>query len=136
MASKMNSTTHKVIDATYLPPVVQFAVPRHWDVKRIDVKQGKLYYKGELRSVPRKFDNFDIQVQYHEVTDINDNGWSVEEVFDESSDEEEIVFHCTNCKKAIIRDSQEHDLAKFDENDEEKWYCWQCPLPEACDEEE
>lgn len=60
---------------------------------------------------------------------------SDEEVFDESSEEEEIVFHCTTCKKAIIRNSQEHDFAKFDENDEDKWYCWECPLPEACDEE-
>ena len=134
----MNSTTHKVIDAVYLPPVLQFAVPKHWDVKRIEVKQGELYYMGKKKNVPKKFDNFDIQVEYNEVTEISDNGWQVEEVFTdhESSDEEDIVFHCTNCKKAIVRDSQEHDFAKFDENDEDKWYCWQCPLPEVCDEEE
>ena len=93
MNYKMNSNTHKVIDATYIPPVVQYAVPKHWDDKYIDVKQGHLFYKGERKIVPTKRNNFDINVKYYEVSELQNNGWSIEEVFNEdeywSLDEDE-----------------------------------------------
>jgi hypothetical protein len=57
---------------------------------------------------------------------------------DEEDVEEEvdIVFNCESCKKPIVRDSFEHDHSKFHEDDEDKWYCVDCPLPDEDEDEE
>jgi hypothetical protein len=44
----------------------------------------------------------------------------------------DIVFHCESCKKAIVRDSEDHDFSKCHE---EKWYCVDCPCEEEEEEE-
>jgi hypothetical protein len=49
-------------------------------------------------------------------------------------EEEDIVFHCESCKKAIVRDSEDHDFSKCDMED--KWYCVDCPCEEEEEEEE
>ena len=51
----------------------------------------------------------------------------------ESEKECDIVFHCESCKKAIVRDSEDHDFSKCHE---EKWYCVDCPCEEEEEEEE
>jgi hypothetical protein len=52
----------------------------------------------------------------------------------EEEEEEDIVFHCESCKKAIVRDSEDHDFSKCDMED--KWYCVDCPCEEEEEEEE
>ena len=49
-------------------------------------------------------------------------------------EEEEIVFCCEGCNRAIIRDSKEHDLCNT--RDGEIWYCMDCKLPSEKEEEE
>ena len=46
-----------------------------------------------------------------------------------------IVFCCKGCDKPIIRDSIDHDHCRYDENNEDDWYCVDCPIP-SDDEEE
>ena len=58
---------------------------------------------------------------------------SEKEEKEEKEDEEDIVFHCESCKKAIVRDSEDHDFSKCHE---EKWYCVDCPCEEEEEEEE
>ena len=54
--------------------------------------------------------------------------------------EPDVVFCCSTCKIAIIRDSEAHDLCVFDQDgDEDKWYCVDCGVPSdeelpKCDE--
>ena len=56
------------------------------------------------------------------------------ENWDCPSEEEEIVFCCEGCNRAIIRDSKEHDLCNT--RDGEIWYCMDCKLPSEKEEEE
>jgi len=46
---------------------------------------------------------------------------------DEEKECDDIVFHCESCKKAMVRDSEDHD---FSNCHEEKWYCVDCPCEE------
>jgi len=56
------------------------------------------------------------------------------EVVEVDEEPSEIVFCCTGCDKQIIRDSEDHDLSKFDPENEDDWYCVSCPVPEEEDE--
>lgn len=48
----------------------------------------------------------------------------------------DIVFCCTGCGVPIIRDSEAHDHARFDPNNEDDWYCVACPVPDTDDEDD
>ena len=60
MPSKMNRTTHKVIEGICIPQVWQFAVPDEWDNDDIVIRNGELFYKDEKQDVPMKFEEVDI----------------------------------------------------------------------------
>ena len=58
----------------------------------------------------------------------------VEYETEDEDEEPDIVFCCTGCDKQIIRNSEDHDLSKFDPENEDNWYCVSCPVPEEEDE--
>jgi len=58
---------------------------------------------------------------------------------DDSEEEEEdkpidIAFYCEGCDTPIIRDSEEHDNSKCDDEGK-KWYCEDCEVPEEEEDE-
>ena len=138
----MNDQSHKLITAEYIT-YVHYAVPRDWDLKDIDIKCGKifhhikydeLFYKGELQDAPSHEDAND--VNYPNIIEDN-NDDEVSQYFDcEEEEKPDIVFHCESCKKAIVRDSEDHDFSKCHEDHDEKWYCADCPCEEEEQEEE
>lgn len=42
--------------------------------------------------------------------------------------EHQIAFNCEGCDTPIVRDSEEHDNSKCDDEGE-KWYCEDCDVP-------
>ena len=88
MPSKMNRTTHKVIEGICIPQVWQFAVPDEWDNDDIVIRNGELFYKDEKQDVPMKFEEVDI----FSLAEQKQSDWDVEIIFEDeccSSDEEE-----------------------------------------------
>jgi hypothetical protein len=77
-ATTMNSETHKVITATFFTPEYHYAVPIEWELKDIDVKWGRLYYKGEQKEVPMQESEVDLKYP----TEINENEYDLEQFFD------------------------------------------------------
>lgn len=41
----------------------------------------------------------------------------------------DVVFNCFTCGIPVIRDSEAHNHSKFDEQNEDNWYCPYCPTP-------
>ena len=51
--------------------------------------------------------------------------WGIEtEDEKEEEDEEDIVFHCSRCDLAIVRNSREHDECAT--SDDKEWFCSPC----------
>jgi hypothetical protein len=48
---------------------------------------------------------------------------------------DDVVFCCKGCDKAIVMDSEDHNFAKCDEDNEDDWYCMDCPVPTIDDDE-
>ena len=92
----MNDQSHKLITAEYITDV-NYAVPREWDIKDIDIKYGELYYKGEHQVVPMHEDVNDMK--YPNIIEDNDDD-EVSQYFDcEEEEKEEIVLTVKRKKK-------------------------------------
>tara|TARA_R110000751_G_scaffold20203_1_gene59515 strand:- start:3019 stop:3423 length:405 start_codon:yes stop_codon:yes gene_type:complete len=131
MANSMNSETHKVISAFYEGPSTHYAIPMDWDLKDIKIRKGVLLYKGKPQVIPKIEHDGDENQSF--PAQVEDSDYAIEDLDFEEEEECDIVFHCESCKKAIVRDSEDHDFSKCHE---EKWYCVDCPCEEKDDEEE
>ena len=91
----MNDQSHKLITAEYITEV-NYAVPRDWEVKDIDIKYGELYYKGEHQVVPMREDEDDMK--YPNIIEDNDDD-EVSQFFDCVEEEEPEVIVLTVKRK-------------------------------------
>jgi hypothetical protein len=120
MPSKMNRTTHKVIEGICIPQVWQFAVPDEWDNDDIVIRNGELFYKDEKQDVPMKFEEVDI----FSLAEQKQSDWDVEIIFEDeccSSDEEEDEVKCGICEKKL------EDTINCDYNDDIGEFCCKEP---------
>ena len=66
-------------------------------------------------------------------------GGHIPDMLYESEDEcgfKDVAFICFACDQRVIRNSEAHDNSKFDEQNEDNWYCPDCPTPIEEEEED
>lgn len=55
---------------------------------------------------------------------------------DEEEEEEDIVFHCCDCMKPIVRDSEDHDNCICCDEEEDDWLCVDCKVKKPYEDDE
>jgi hypothetical protein len=79
---------YKTIAAAYWTPNTIFKVPREWDIGDVKVVKDILYYKGEIKDVPKRVSIGDDNTNPIEMFDNTDDLNSDDE-FEDSGDEYE-----------------------------------------------
>lgn len=76
----------------------------------------------------------DILKAHYREGKVVDGEW-VDDKEENDDDSDNIAFNCEGCDTPIIRDSEEHDNSKCDDEGE-KWYCEDCEVPDEEDEDD
>ena len=106
----------------------QFINKEHLD------KEGKMTTKQWDKFVSRY--QFNFAVLCSEIAeDMFENFEQEEEEEEEEEDDADIVFKCSRCDVAIIRDSEEHDNCRSNEEGD-VWWCMHCTRKEDDEDDE